>query len=872
MKTMKTKEFKFDDSHNVQLSQGAAAVGGRLNQSSTGLGILRAAPGHVRSGGWMKRAFKLTLVVLLESSPALQAATTVTNIAAGEYHSLFIKSDGSLWGMGDNSYAQLGDGTLNSTNQPVEIVSNSVMAVAAGDTHSLFIKSDGSLWGMGDNYQGQLGDGTNDEVSKPEEIVSNSVVAISAGGFHSLFIKSDGSLWDMGDSYSNTPEEIISNGVAAISAGEFYSLFRKSDGSLWGMGHNEYGQLGDGSFNETDRPEEIVSNGVVAVAAGGAYTLFLKSDGSLWGMGDNRSGELGDGTFNSTNQPEEIVTNGVVAVAAEGGGDLSEGSPAGGGAGESDSIIEAHSLFLKSDGSLWGMGDNYGNSPVKIVPGGVVAVAAGASYSLFLKSDGSFWSIGGLGDGFINSSLVPEQILPLPQPVLVPPLLIASVTTQTVTHIAAGEGYSLFAKSDGSLWAMGDNSSGQLGDGTTNNVITPEKIVSSNVVAAATGAYEFSYSIFFGPVVSRSGLHTLLLKSDGSVWAMGDNYYGQLGNGTFNSTNQPEQVVSSGVVAVAAGGEHSLFLKSDGSLWGMGNNGDGELGDGTFNSTNQPEEIVTNGVVAVAAGVAQDRFFYGSASADYSLFLKSDGSLWGMGYNGYGQLGDGTFNSTNQPEEIVSNGVVAVAAGGGFYRAAHSLFIESDGSLWGMGDNSAGQLGAGTNVEVNTPTEIVSNGVVAVAAGSAFSLFLKSDGSLWGMGDNSSVQLGVGTTNDVSTPEEIVSNGVVAVAAGSYHSLFLKSDGSLWGMGDNGFGELGNGSSSPLVPEKLAGGPWLRGTCFAGGTYRLLSSTNTALPVSQWTPVWTNTVVHRGPSNFSAPLPDDVLSHDPQRFYILQAQ
>src|ERR1017187_6574024 len=162
---------------------------------------------------------------------------------------------------------------------------------------------------------------------------------------------------------------------------------------------------------------------------------------------------------------------------------------------------------------------------------------------------------------------------------------------------------------------------------------------------------------------------------------------------------------------------------SDSSLWGMGNNYEGELGDGTFTDAHLPGKnayMATN-VTAIAAGEY------------HSLLLKSDGSLWAMGCNEYGQLGDGYFNSvgTNQPEKIVANGVTAITAG-----SYHSLFIKSDGSLWGMGDNEDGQLGDGTWDAHITPEKIVATNVTAIAAGEFHSLFLMSDGSLWGMGYN----------------------------------------------------------------------------------------------------------------------------------------
>ena len=177
--------------------------------------------------------------------------------------------------MGNNNQGQLGDGVLNAfTNIPQEIVASGVTAIAAGENHSLFLKSDGSLWAMGFNSGGQLGDGTFASSIRPKEIVTNGVTAIAAGANHSLFLKSDGSVWAMGadffgqlgDSANNDtaqPEEIIAGGVTAIAAGYDHSLFLKSDGSLWATGENNNGELGDG-FDDvyspnygTHTPEQI---------------------------------------------------------------------------------------------------------------------------------------------------------------------------------------------------------------------------------------------------------------------------------------------------------------------------------------------------------------------------------------------------------------------------------------------------------------------------------------------------------------------------------------------------------------------------------------------------------------------------------------
>ena len=154
---------------------------------------------------------------------------------------------------------------------------------------------------------------------------------------------------------------------------------------------------------------------------------------------------------------------------------------------------------------------------------------------------------------------------------------------------------------------------------------------------------------------------------------MGVNSSGQLGDGTFNNTNKPEQVVANGVVAVTAGSAHSLFLKSDGSLWAMGTNSSGQLGDGTTSSTNRPEQIVANGVVALAAGYA------------HSLFAKSDGSLWGMGNNGSGQLGNGSSGSLF-PEQLTGSAggawVQGTCLSGGTYTLLSGTNLARPVGFW----------------------------------------------------------------------------------------------------------------------------------------------------------------------------------------------
>lgn len=356
---------------------------------------------------------------------------------------------------------------------------------------------------------------------------------------------------------------------------------------------------------------------------------------------------------------------------------------------------------------------------------------------------------------------------------------VALASPPAMRRMAAGSAHNLAIKSDNSLWTWGNNSSGELGDGTRTTRLKPVKVLTGVTAAATGGTLNFSQDlgwIVFG--------HSLAIKSDKSLWTWGSNWLGQLGDGTNMARPKPVKVLT-GVAAVAAGELHSLALKTDGSLWAWGSNWWGQLGNGNTTDRLKPVKVLT-GVAAVAAG------------SSHSLALKTDGSLWTWGRNDTGQLGDGTTTQRLSPVKVLT-GVAAMAAG-----SAHSLALKTDGSLWAWGGNYSGQIGDGTTTTRPRPVKVLT-GVVAVAASDWHSLALKSDGSLWAWGWNVFGQLGDGTATARSKPVKVLT-GVTAMAAGYHHSLARRTDGSLWAWGDNEWAQLGNGTKTDrLKPGRVSG-------------------------------------------------------------------
>ena len=280
--------------------------------------------------------------------------------------------------------------------------------------------------------------------------------------------------------------------------------------------------------------------------------------------------------------------------------------------------------------------------------------------------------------------------------------------------------------------------------------------------------------------VSAGPNHTLVLKSDATVWAWGKNNLGQLGDGTTALRTAPVQVSGlSGIVAVAAGRVHSLALAKDGKVWAWGDNSSGELGDGTTVTRLRPVLVSTlSGITAIAAG---GRFF--------SVALKSDGTVSTWGENAFGQLGDGTNTPRLRPVPVPNlASVTAISAGRG-----HVLALISDGAVYAWGWNGIGQLGDGTQIDRTRPVRVRNlTAAIAISAGSlTHSLALRSDGLVLAWGNNYSGQHGDATLPQRPTPTVVPDlGGIVAISAGSSHNVAITSGGAVFAWGSNLIGQL----------------------------------------------------------------------------------
>jgi alpha-tubulin suppressor-like RCC1 family protein len=318
-----------------------------------------------------------------KSSPVQTVAggTNWKQVAAGGfYHTAAIKTDGTLWTWGQNTYGQLGNNTAASKSSPVQTVAGGTnwKTVAGGLRHTAAIKTDGTLWTWGFNVYGSLGDNTVTSKSSPVQTVAGGTnwKQVAGGFYQTAAIKTDGTLWtwgynlygQLGDNTitsKSSPVQTVAGGTnwKQVVCGAQHTAAIKTDGTLWTWGYNLYGQLGDNTITDKSSPVQTVAGGTnwKQVAVGLYHTAAIKTDGTLWLWGWNNFGQLGDNTTADKSSPVQTVAGGTNWKQVDGG--------------------FYHTAAIKTDGTLWTwgynltgqLGDNttaHKSSPVQTVAGG----------------------------------------------------------------------------------------------------------------------------------------------------------------------------------------------------------------------------------------------------------------------------------------------------------------------------------------------------------------------------------------------------------------------------------------------------------------------------------------------------------------------
>jgi alpha-tubulin suppressor-like RCC1 family protein len=388
-----------------------------------------------------------------------------------------------------------------------------------------------------------------------------------------------------------------------------------------------------------------------------------------------------------------------------------------------------------------------------------------------------------------------------------------------VKSAGAGANETYAIRGTGVSYQWGDNTWGQLGDGTQNNygpVLLDTAVVTT---ATSTSATTTTTPPAAWKSIAAGGSHTLAIKTDGTLWAWGLNLNGQLGDGNSGAgryVTSPEQIgAAKDWLAVAAGDAHSVALEGTTApiIMAWGQNAYGQLGLGTTAVTpvvrtdvSVPTKttkalVMSNAVLTLSASPFTGTPWKSiAAGGNHNIVMRSDGLLFSWGDNTYGQLGQSLGNAS-VPTQLAAFGAgtlgaLAVASG-----RNHALAILTDHTLFGWGSNTNGQLGDGTTTNRATAVRVGSDSDwYTVAAGGAHTLAIKTDRTLWAWGSNSDGQLGHGSQSDSLVPKQVgTAANWVAVSAGRSHSLAIASDGTLWIWGRNAEGQLGTGKTGDPV-------------------------------------------------------------------------
>jgi alpha-tubulin suppressor-like RCC1 family protein len=697
-----------------------------------------------------------------------------------------IKTDGTLWVWGDNYGGRLGTNDSIDRSTPVTTFAggNDWKQVSASGATAA-IKTDGTLWTWGYNYSGQLGDNTNNNKLTPVTTFAGGTnwKQVNAGATHTAALKDDGVNKELyifgsnnfliGNNNSTTRNENIpsttfagGNNWKQVSSGNQHTAAIKTDGTLWTWGNGDAGRLGTNDTIDRFTPVTTFAGGInwKQVSSGNAHIAAIKTDGTLWSWGYNYSGELG------SPQLFNIYTLTPVTTFA-GGNDWQYDYDT------LNSTISSNSTYdsrdnvffaIKNNGSLWTWGfssdagfdsfgtnntDSFIGTPVTVFSTGTnwKQISTAASHTAAIKTDGTLWVWGDNYGGRLGNNIITS--FPNQKFNSTPITTFAGGTNWK--QVSAGFSATGAIKTDGTLWIWGYNINGQVGNNTSGRVYTP--------VTTFAGGNNWSQ-------ISCNGYSSAAIKTDGTLWTWGADFYGNLGIGFAGTTFTPVTTFAGGTdwKEVNVGHQNTAAIKTDGTLWVWGNNQHGQIGNASIGSR------VSTPVTTFAGGTNWKQVSAGgrlSGGDNVIAAVKTDGTLWTWGYGYFGQLG-------NNAQDDMSTPVTTFAGGTDWAQVSiglNTIAVKNNGSLYVFGYSKT--LGINYIDFINTPITTFAGGTnwKQVSAGFSYTSAIKTDGTLWTWGSGST--LGVGSNTSVSTPVTTFAGGTnwKQINAGASHVVAIRS-------------------------------------------------------------------------------------------------
>ena len=757
------------------------------------------------------------------SNPAyvLTAANTplenIKYVAAGNFSSYAISADGKIYSWGSNIYGQLGNGqyggneienngydsdVVYATEISVDADGNdfsNIIKIAAGISHVLALKNDGNLYVWGTNSDSLLVSTSTEDVlplpSKMELSVDGQVLDVAAGGgtnssgssgdegkqqlrFHSMILTNTGSVYVWGhneentlgkDDNNNSSEieklESIKN-VISINAARYNSSAITSDGKVYTWGRNDEGQIGNvnvasrtnepmnvmaGATNSED--EESSLENIVAIAIGANHMTALRLDGKVYSWGTDMLGQLGDGRNGYEYEKVDLpVLTGTAA---------------------SNSLIMDHVKVVSADtNEIAGEYESSESMPE------IITITDAQKVKIEIPEIKKYYK-----SGF--------NLIENDQKFDITSATIFSSSNEKIAGVSA----------DTVEINWETVSPVSLENGGERGIV--------EIKAENEGFYGIlkvhvkAPNEFTTPMIASGENFTIALKSDGSVWAWGDNTYGQLGNGNFESSQGPIPVLAvdatkklSGVFKIAAGKYHALAMTSDGAVLAWGLNDNGQLGNNSTTNQNVPVKVFggehssVNGFITLANDIA--------AGGKHSLVALSTGAVYAWGANNHAQLGNTRDENdiTSTSKELTPVRVIQGASA----EDGSSAYIDSAVAVAAGENHSLALLGANTEVP-DMDRVVLTWG--ANNYGQMGSDIIVGDGEVSSEPSDEAWNQLVPT--ELSADGTIITN-IGAIAAGKNHSVLLEysvdgTGGKVYTVGSNEYGQLGRNSTSKFLSD-----------------------------------------------------------------------